>query len=454
MRSNPHWPEVVWRVAQFVCLTASTLLGSIIAADAACNVTTGSTSGVTITVNGTGPVNNVGFCVTNDVVLWGLYGSSNGANPAVDTSNDVPMTAGGLSYTNLSYSTSRATYTLVPVNNTDDLSQVPEYDITANTISGSGSDTITLWYASQCSHSLQGCGASTLTDASFTVTVNLPPPTVTSIAPSSGSSSGGTSVMITGTGFAGTAGAGGVKFGTVNATSYTVNSVTSITATAPPGSGMVHVTVTNNSRTSASSAADQFTYVPPPTVTSISPSAGSTGGGTSVTITGTNFTGATGVTIGGIGATGVSVANATTITAMTLAHAAGIVNVVVTTPGGTGTGTNLYTYAAAPTFSDDPIQARMTPVRVVHITELRQAIDQLRARYGLAAYSWTDPILTVRVSAIKVADLTDLRTALDAVYVAAHVSPPTYTTPSPSAGTTVIAAVHIEELRAAVLGIW
>ena len=44
-------------------------------------------------------------------------------------------------------------------------------------------------------------------------------------------------------------------------------------------------------------------------------------GGTSVTITGTNFTGATAVTFGGTAATGVTVVSATSITATTPAHA-------------------------------------------------------------------------------------------------------------------------------------
>ena len=88
-----------------------------------------------------------------------------------------------------------------------------------------------------------------------------------------------------------------------------------------------------------------------PTVTSISPSSGLTAGGTSVTITGTNFTGATGVTIGGAAATGVTVVNATTITATTPAGTAGAKDVVVTTPGGTGTGTGLFTYTAPLTYT-------------------------------------------------------------------------------------------------------
>jgi IPT/TIG domain len=44
-----------------------------------------------------------------------------------------------------------------------------------------------------------------------------------------------------------------------------------------------------------------------------------------------------------------AVVNATTISAVTPAHAAGVVDVAVTTPGGTGTGSGLYTYVASPT---------------------------------------------------------------------------------------------------------
>lgn len=84
----------------------------------------------------------------------------------------------------------------------------------------------------------------------------------------------------------------------------------------------------------------------PPTLSGISPASGPTAGGTSVSLTGTDFTGATAVTIGGTAATGVTVNSATSITATTPAHAPGTVDVVVTTPGGTATLTNAFSYAA------------------------------------------------------------------------------------------------------------
>lgn len=86
-------------------------------------------------------------------------------------------------------------------------------------------------------------------------------------------------------------------------------------------------------------------YVPaPPTVSSLSPINGTTSGLTPVTLTGTDFTGATDVTFGGAAATNVVVVNATTITCVTPPHAAGAVSVIVTTPYGSNAANTLYTY--------------------------------------------------------------------------------------------------------------
>ena len=73
----------------------------------------------------------------------------------------------------------------------------------------------------------------------------------------------------------------------------------------------------------------------PPVVTGISPVSGPTSGGTSVTITGTGFTGATSVKFGSTPATSFAVTSDTSITAASPAESAGTVDVTVTTPGGT-----------------------------------------------------------------------------------------------------------------------
>ena len=95
-----------------------------------------------------------------------------------------------------------------------------------------------------------------------------------------------------------------------------------------------------------------------PIVSAVIPNTGSSAGGTSVTINGTNFFNPSTVTFGGVPATNVVVVNADQITATTPAHAAGPVDVVVTDGGVclgiSGTLPNGFTYTAGtavPTFS-------------------------------------------------------------------------------------------------------
>jgi len=72
-----------------------------------------------------------------------------------------------------------------------------------------------------------------------------------------------------------------------------------------------------------------------PTITKLSPTKGPAAGGTKVTITGTNFSGATSVKFGLVSATVVEVKSATSITATSPAEVAKAVDVTVTTPEGT-----------------------------------------------------------------------------------------------------------------------
>ena len=174
------------------------------------------------------------------------------------------------------------------------------------------------------------------------VAVPTVPPVVTGISPATGPT--GTSVAVSGTGFTG---ATAVAFGTVPATSFTVNSDTSITAVSPAGSGTSDLTVTTPAGTSAVTAADKFLSVSPPTVSAIAPAEGPTSGGTAVAITGANLTGATSVKFAGAETSSLVVNNDTSIV-VTSPPGAGSVDVVVTTPAGsTATGTK-FTYAGIP----------------------------------------------------------------------------------------------------------
>jgi hypothetical protein len=103
-------------------------------------------------------------------------------------------------------------------------------------------------------------GSSDGEDRSFTTA----PPTVARVQASAGPSVGGTSVRITGTGLAG---ATAVRFGSSDASSFTVRSDRTITAVSPPGTGAVDVTVTTGAGTSATGPADEYLYALGPKLT-------------------------------------------------------------------------------------------------------------------------------------------------------------------------------------------
>ncbi len=141
-------------------------------------------------------------------------------------------------------------------------------------------------------------------------------PTITGISPASGGIGGGNTVAITGTGLSNVGqvyfGGNPATFTGYSETAYPLppaedaDTVSTIFVISPPGNelGMVDVTATSYGATSATSAADEFTYVPGPAVTGLSvpsgltPPSGAAEGGTTVTITGTNLANATAVDFG------------------------------------------------------------------------------------------------------------------------------------------------------------
>ena len=105
--------------------------------------------------------------------------------------------------------------------------------------------------------------------------------------------------------------------------------------------------------------------------------------------------------------------------------------------------------SASFTFTNDPLAAQRTVVQALHITELRSAINTVRAARGLSAFTWTDPTLTAGSTKAKALHLTEMRTALNQAYQAVGRTAPTYT----DATVTVIKAIHLNELRTAVRGL-
>ncbi len=138
-----------------------------------------------------------------------------------------------------------------------------------------------------------------------------PGTTISSFTPTSGGS--GTVVTITGTNFTG---ATAVTFGGMPATTFSVTNSTTISATVGSGTtGTISVTAPSGTGTSSG------TFYCAPTITSFTPDGGADG--TLVTITGTNFTGATEVTFGSYQANYFTVNSNTSITAQVGRNATG-----------------------------------------------------------------------------------------------------------------------------------
>ncbi|MGV3579481.1 IPTL-CTERM sorting domain-containing protein [Brevundimonas sp.] len=119
-----------------------------------------------------------------------------------------------------------------------------------------------------------------------------------------------------------------------------------------PGSGLFRMQLINGLLYVGTFDNRIYTVTVPPTttITGVSPASGPNGGGYPVVITGTNFTGATAVTFGGVAAASYTVNSATQITATVPAGTIGPVDIAVTTPQGTSpnTAADDFTYAPAP----------------------------------------------------------------------------------------------------------
>ncbi|GGQ84284.1 IPT/TIG domain-containing protein [Couchioplanes azureus] len=162
-------------------------------------------------------------------------------------------------------------------------------------------------------------------------------PTVTRLSVLSGLAAGGTTLTLTGANLASTS---RVSFGSVSALFRTsvVRGVTNLTVTTPRyiEGGTVDVTVTNPAGTSTATTATRFTYHPPPAITSLSTQSALTIGGTLVTVTGTNLTGASRVSVGTAAGTSVRVLSPTSMQFVAPARpTTGGVDVTITSPYGT-----------------------------------------------------------------------------------------------------------------------
>lgn len=183
-------------------------------------------------------------------------------------------------------------------------------------------------------------------------------PDIDSVAPITGGASGGTSITLTGTEFEANA---TVTVGGQPCV-VTASTPTSITCTTPAGSPGAQDIVITNSDGGSFTAADAFTYLSEPTISGVSPTGGNNTGGTSITITGTQFEAGATVTVGGQPCASVVVVSDTQITCVTPAGADGAADVVVSnTDGGEVTATGVFTFVDPPTIDGGAITPSTGP---------------------------------------------------------------------------------------------
>ena len=166
----------------------------------------------------------------------------------------------------------------------------------------------------------------------------FPFPRLSGISPASGPMNGGTLVAITGSGFSST---GYVYFGKYLLVPTIIDDSHLTVTTVPSLPGLVPVRITNAHGTGVSqdpSAMYLFEF-PLPELTHITPSSGSSAGGTVVTITGSGFSGATSVSFGGINGTGLDIVDDNLLTSISPPNSAGTIAISVINPAHTGSST-------------------------------------------------------------------------------------------------------------------
>ncbi len=278
--------------------------------------------------------------------------------------------------------------------------------------------------------------------------------TVSSLSASAGPAAGGQSVIVSGTDLAG---ATSVTFGG-SAGTISSNTATAITVMTPAAAaGTVNVVVTTSAGSLTLTGA--YRYISAPVITSILASSGTTAGGQSVTITGTNLSNATSVTFGGLPAP-MTANTATSIVVITPAHAAGAVDVVVTTAGGSGTSTSGYTYTVVALAAPAGLNARAVTPSQVDLTwnavsgATSYQVDRMEANGGFThiatpsstAFSDTSrPVNTSFLYRVRAANL-----AIASGNSVSDLATTTIFTDSPLVAGIAIKSVHVTQLRTAV----
>jgi IPT/TIG domain len=191
-------------------------------------------------------------------------------------------------------------------------------------------------------------------------------PTVTGLSIASGPGDGGTEVDVSGSGFTK---ATTVSFGTTPAAAVSVLSPGALRVTAPAGAGTEDIRALTAGGQSATSTADEFTYLAVPEVSGLTPASGPQQGGTAVHVRGSGFEPSAQVSFGGQQAVFITYVSSEELVAVT-PPGTGAVDVTATTAGGTSStgAADQFTFQAPAITAISPSSGRASGGTIVTVT--------------------------------------------------------------------------------------
>jgi hypothetical protein len=252
------------------------------------------------------------------------------------------------------------------------------------------------------------------TNAANTLYTYQAAPTITSVSPNSGPVTGDTVVTIKGTNFTATstvtidgAAAGNLVFDN--------DSQIKVTTPASATAGAADVVVTTPG--GVATGTGLFTYRGLPAITKVEPNTGPVAGGTSVVITGSEFTDVTSVKFGDVDATSFTFDSDTQITAVTPPGGVGAASVEITTPFGTNGANTLFTYTASIEETQQVI-ASFLQNRALNLLNIRPDITQF-----LGGHSEGGPLGNLQLNANEQGFNLAFASSLTHIMNAANASP-------------------------------
>ncbi len=213
-----------------------------------------------------------------------------------------------------------------------------------------------------------------------------------------------------------------------------------VTQLAPADAGLSDLSLSSGTLTpSFSSSTTSYAATVGWSVTTVTVTATASDANASLTVSGTAVSSGTGYAVSlPVGTTAVDVS----VTACPAGASS--------CPSGEATTLTYVLSLAREVWTDAVLTVGVTPIKAIHMEELRTRTGTVSTVCGLTAPTWTDAVLTVGVTPIKAVHVEELRTALSSASTACGLTAPTWTDAVLTVGVTPIKAAHFMELRSAV----